>query len=262
VIRPLAGPGADLLVLLVAGHFLADFLFQTRRTVEAKRLGFGYLRHGVVVFLVQLLAALPFVSPAFLVVLAGIAAAHVLVDRGKTSMSRRRPGSLTVFFVDQGIHLAVVVAGWWILLRIDGATSSLALSVRMVRDWVSVVVLAAAFSFNATGGSAIVEGVLEHLPLSGREPAAGSESPESPRLDTGYPGAGRLIGMLERTLMLVLVLFGQWAAAVLLLTAKSIARFEELKVRRFAEYYLVGTLTSLLVATAVGLVLGKALGGL
>lgn len=55
--------------------------------------------------------------------------------------------------------------------------------------------------------------------------------------------------------MLVLILMGQWAAMVLLVAAKSIARFEELKERRFAEYYLVGTLASLLVAILVGLVL-------
>lgn len=45
------------------------------------------------------------------------------------------------------------------------------------------------------------------------------------------------------------------AALGLLIAAKSIARFEELKERRFAEYYLVGTLTSLLVAIVVGLLL-------
>lgn len=51
----------------------------------------------------------------------------------------------------------------------------------------------------------------------------------------------------------MLILLHQWAAMVLLVGVKSIARFEELKVRRFAEYYLVGTLSSLTVAVATGL---------
>lgn len=47
-----------------------------------------------------------------------------------------------------------------------------------------------------------------------------------------------------------------WQAVALVVAVKSIARFEELKQRAFAEYFLVGTLTSVLVAIVlVGLVL-------
>jgi len=37
------------------------------------------------------------------------------------------------------------------------------------------------------------------------------------------------------------------------LAAKSIARFQELKERKFAEYYLIGTLSSILFAMLVGI---------
>jgi len=77
------------------------------------------------------------------------------------------------------------------------------------------------------------------------------------KLSSGVPGSGRIIGQLERTLGLVLILIGQWAALAILIAAKSVARFEELKEREFAEYYLVGTLSSLTVAVAVGMLLGK-----
>jgi hypothetical protein len=69
----------------------------------------------------------------------------------------------------------------------------------------------------------------------------------------GLKGAGALIGVLERTLTLTFVLAGQYTALALIVTAKSIARFEELKDRRFAEYYLIGTLSSILCALLVGL---------
>ncbi len=52
---------------------------------------------------------------------------------------------------------------------------------------------------------------------------------------------------------------GQWAALAVVLAAKSIARFEELRDRPFAEYYLVGTLASLLVAVLTGLAVQLAL---
>ncbi len=56
---------------------------------------------------------------------------------------------------------------------------------------------------------------------------------------------GRVIGTLERIIMLVLVSIGQYSAIGLVLTAKSIARYEKIsKDEKFAEYYLLGTLMS------------------
>jgi hypothetical protein len=69
----------------------------------------------------------------------------------------------------------------------------------------------------------------------------------------GVRGAGTCIGILERALVLTFVLIGQHTAIGLVLTAKSIARFEELKDRNFTEYYLIGTLASMLAAILVGL---------
>jgi len=64
---------------------------------------------------------------------------------------------------------------------------------------------------------------------------------------------GALIGMLERLLLFVMALLGQWAAVGFILTAKSVARFDKLKRQDFADYYLIGTLASLLVAVLSGL---------
>ena len=69
----------------------------------------------------------------------------------------------------------------------------------------------------------------------------------------GLKGAGRTIGYLERLLTLTFVLLGQYEALALILAAKSIARFEALKTREFAEYYLIGTLSSVVFAVLVGI---------
>ncbi|MGD2249861.1 MAG: hypothetical protein PVF58_15745 [Candidatus Methanofastidiosia archaeon] len=68
----------------------------------------------------------------------------------------------------------------------------------------------------------------------------------------GLEGAGAAIGILERIFALTLVLEGQYTAIAIVLTVKSIARFEELKEREFAEYYLIGTLSSVLSAVFIG----------
>ncbi len=61
-------------------------------------------------------------------------------------------------------------------------------------------------------------------------------------------GAGAVIGSLERLLMLIFLSLSQFAAVGLIMTAKSIARYDKIsKDPIFAEYYLIGTLYSILV---------------
>jgi hypothetical protein len=74
-----------------------------------------------------------------------------------------------------------------------------------------------------------------------------SENPS----DTPY-SAGALIGILERILILALLSVGQYAAIGLVLTAKSVARYDQIaKQKDFAEYYLLGTLLSTLWAGGI-----------
>jgi hypothetical protein len=70
---------------------------------------------------------------------------------------------------------------------------------------------------------------------------------------------GRAIGVLERALVLTLVLLNQYGALGLVIAAKSVARFKAMEDREFAEYFLVGTLASLLLAVAGGLAVQAAL---
>src|SRR5947208_1625565 len=63
---------------------------------------------------------------------------------------------------------------------------------------------------------------------------------------------GRAVGSLERALALTLVLLGDYAAVGWIIAAKSLARFKQLEDREFAEYFLVGTLASFLLAVLVG----------
>lgn len=66
---------------------------------------------------------------------------------------------------------------------------------------------------------------------------------------------GRTIGVLERALALTLVFYGEFSALGLVIAAKSLARFKALEDREFAEYFLIGTLASLLLALLGGIAL-------
>ena len=75
-------------------------------------------------------------------------------------------------------------------------------------------------------------------------------SGDAVRPDT-LPGAGAVIGSLERVLCAIFIGLGQYASIGLIYTAKSIARFKKIEENpKFAEYYLIGTLYSILFVVA------------
>jgi hypothetical protein len=72
--------------------------------------------------------------------------------------------------------------------------------------------------------------------------------------------AGAYIGTLERIIIALLLSANQFAAIGLVLTAKSIARYEKITTEKpFAEYYLLGTLLSTLVIIGIFLLINKLL---
>lgn len=70
-------------------------------------------------------------------------------------------------------------------------------------------------------------------------------------IDQQEYSTGRLIGLLERIFVFLFVLLNQYAAIGFILAAKGVARFQDFKSRTFAEYVLIGTLLSALLAMAV-----------
>jgi len=89
-------------------------------------------------------------------------------------------------------------------------------------------------------------------------PATGV-SPAVPRTPGSPARIGATIGVLERLLVVTFVLVGMEAAIGFVVAAKTLARFKQLDDRGFAEYYLLGTLASVLVALATGLLGAAAL---
>jgi hypothetical protein len=66
--------------------------------------------------------------------------------------------------------------------------------------------------------------------------------------------AGALIGSLERIIIATGILAGSWEVLVAVVALKTVARYKEIDDRREAEYFLVGSLASLLWALAISMV--------
>jgi hypothetical protein len=89
-----------------------------------------------------------------------------------------------------------------------------------------------------------------------------AKNPENAQADGTKPNrhglakAGLWLGRLERILILTFVLLSKFDAIGFLITAKSILRYSEIKCsrdRKEAEYILIGTMMSFVVALLVGI---------
>ena len=114
-----------------------------------------------------------------------------------------------------------------------------------------------ALVFVNLGGTYVVRGVLEKagtLPRKGRTSPERVQEQEGQTVDAEEYERGRLIGNLERTLLVILVAVDAYAAIAVVVAAKGLIRVHELTTDRdFAEYFLIGTLASGLVAIGAGL---------
>ncbi len=67
--------------------------------------------------------------------------------------------------------------------------------------------------------------------------------------------AGEVIGILERYITFILVASGIGAVAGFVMAAKTVVRFPQFQHKEFAEYFLIGTLTSVGIAVLLGLLI-------
>ena len=112
--------------------------------------------------------------------------------------------------------------------------------------WGRVGLLATGYLYVCGRGMVLVRAVLDLPTLQMRR----DEDRTASAIDVAR---GRTIGALERALALTLVLLGEYAAVGWIIAAKSLARFKALEDREFAEYFLIGTLASLLLALLAGI---------
>jgi hypothetical protein len=144
---------------------------------------------------------------------------------------------------------AVVVA---VAVTAGTLLSSLATPSDVGLRWGRWLLLATAYLYVCGRGIVLVRAVLELPALHLRR----DEDRSAGGIDIAR---GRTIGVLERAITLTLLLLGQFGALGLVIAAKSIARFKALEDRDFAEYFLIGTLASLLLALLVGIAVNEVL---
>lgn len=249
----------NLFLLALCAHLTSDFLLQNDHLVAAKNAGriWAHLKHGLLVTVLTLLATHCYGLKAafFYGLLVGLA--HLLLDSAKAFLEKGKSAGtkLLLFLLDQGLHLLVLFAFFPLFptttpdpkviafyQRLRPATPVFALELPASFTayplekilWIAVTYLAAVF-----GGAVFTNRILAWLTEDAQEE-------KTRRLSSA-------IGIMERLILITLVAVDAVSAIGFVLAAKSLARYQELNKRDFAEYYLVGTLTSFSLSLFAGL---------
>ncbi len=82
---------------------------------------------------------------------------------------------------------------------------------------------------------------------------ASEVAPEAEKKASATSAAGSLVGILERLLVAVLVSVGSYSFVGYYLIGKTLVKFKHFEDKEYTERYLIGTVTSVLIATFVSL---------
>jgi len=231
----------DLFYRLLLAHIVADFILQSTDIAEKKNQSWiRLLQHGVLIFISALILSLNYVSMNLVILCAALSIVHMSLDKFKvTALERIFKEEWKSLAVDQLLHLFSIP----ILMILTGFLdyTNTVQWVKGVYGSQTTIIYLTGYCLTIWGGAVFVKKFLNMFELEG--------------MDKGLIDAGRYIGILERIAITTLVIFNQYSAIGFILAAKSIARFKELDDRKFAEYYLIGTLMSSLFALAVGLLI-------
>ena len=238
------------LKLLVA-HLVGDYLLQSSRIAAGKArpalLALHLAAHAVLLVLVGLTEP---PSARLWLGLLLVLAAHGAIDAWTI---RKQPRTLGHLALDQGLHLASLIAG-----------AAIAQPGQVSEGWFTARTLA-----GDAGAWVVSAGALLAVPAGatviGRwvRPFREALSDASRVQVAGLEYAGRWIGMLERLVIFVAILAHAEALIGFVIAVKAVLRLPEARERwsrELAEYYLVGSLASLSWALILGYCARAALG--
>ncbi len=222
---------------LFLAHLIGDFLLQPYRWVihkEANKIKSKYLFfHILVHFAVTMILLWDWEYwPIALIIMV----THYLIDLAKLYTNALFKNKNIPFFIDQFLHIIVLYACAYYGNLIGQTTYLLALI-----DWPLVTAIVFVSFPSAIIIGKLLEGMSDQIELNHKS----------------LPNAGKYIGIIERLLVLVFIILGRWEAIGLLITAKSVFRFNDLKQsnnRKLTEYILIGTLLSFGLAIITGII--------
>ncbi len=262
-----------LLLSLLLVHLLADFPLQSQRMAKSKQRQLRVLLAHMTVHSIGTAVVLGIfykwgdLNGATAWIIGGvIIGTHTLLDG---SPFKRLLHPALAFWVDQLLHLAILTGIVVYLTPVDWPTTFPLLDQIL---WVSVWGLIATELIGrgiapllAPFAPRLIESHFERKvtrkeQLDGLKRSVTHEVEDSARsYTTEINGVGRYIGLVERAIIVCLVAVNATGAIGFIIALKALARFKQFDDRRFAEYYIIGSLLSILAALLCGMAIRLAL---
>lgn len=231
----------DFTILLLITHVMGDFHLQSESLARKKKDSIKYLLphiviHFVLLIIPLLLSILNGMTKYGLISVATVIISHYIMDYFKIKLNEKyKDKDKLLFIIDQIVHISVILLIGEILLKNTLGTVSIYYISRNVLNWILLLLLITKPA-----------NIIFKISFNKYELKKNDSKDEE---DLTVPGAGALIGSLERILSVIFLAINSISAIGLVYTAKSIARFKQIELnRQFAEYYLIGTLYSILYA--------------
>jgi len=234
---------------LYAAHVVADFLLQPSWIACQKQRLRPLVAHAAIHVVSGCALVNLGLDRRMLVGICALASVHALMDYIKARLST---DGWAAFVVDQCAHLVAIAAtAMWL----DTTDWAFVLdTARGVLRSKRVYLILSAYVGVIFGGGFLVQKITQAF-LAKIESDLKARKP-------GLPQAGTYIGWVERFLVLTFVIAGLNEAIGFLLAVKALTRFPEIKEDHkghFAEYFLVGTLTSIGLALVAGFLVKRAM---
>ena len=237
-----------IVAILISVHLLADFLFQTSAYSEKKRKMLkSLLLHCFIYFIVfEIIFFILFQCEKAFILGLIISVLHFLINYTVNKLEKyfpKRRLQLLFFSLNQLIHIVMIV-GMYYILNLENLTNNLYTKLQTYEDFKIIVLYTFVFSIILDPASVFIRKLFTSI------------SPKTyPKTNLEELKAGNIIGKLEIIIIAILLLNNQFGIMGFVLTAKSIARFKQMENKDFAEKYLIGTLTSFLIALISVLIL-------
>ena len=243
----------QLLICLVASHFVGDFIFQSDKDASNKLRLLILLKHSFIVAILSYVLCGVWTQWRIPLV---IFCTHSVIDWIKEKAVKREGLSNKwcsyAFLIDQTAHIFIIIILAITIIPVSTVAGAGANAISLF--WVDLfgrgflkllIVISGAILAVKAGGILIGMAVRPFLDeIKNNENDVDMETKTSSR---GLKNGGKVIGQLERSLIFLFILMGQLSGIGFLIAAKSVFRFGEVKDPRHrmeAEYIIIGTLMS------------------
>lgn len=229
----------EIFVRLLLAHVMGDFLFQTQKWCDVKlKSGFRcrelYFHSGIILILSWI--ALWSWYAWWIAVIIGVI--HLLIDAVK------KTNSLFTFVIDQAVHVVCLI----VMAYVAVIFFKKGMPYCNVPLKANIILYALVFLLNAKPSNILIKHLLDAYSVK-------SEGfGENKKENKDEIQSGKLIGNIERWLIVIFIICGQYDAIGFLIAAKSIIRYKEGDTGK-TEYVLAGTLISVFIAVISGMLL-------